>query len=35
VRAAIAGRNPDFLLPPSVSIARYLIERWAGGPEPA
>jgi NAD+ diphosphatase len=28
VRAAIEGRNPDFLLPPSVSIARYLIERW-------
>ena len=29
VRAAIEGRNPDFLLPPSVSIARFLIERWA------
>jgi NAD+ diphosphatase len=28
VRAAIEGHNPDFLLPPSVSIARYLIERW-------
>jgi NAD+ diphosphatase len=25
---AIAGRNPNFVLPPSVSIARYLIERW-------
>jgi NAD+ diphosphatase len=28
VQAAIDGRNPDFLLPPGVSIARYLIERW-------
>ena len=36
VRGALAGQNPDFLLPPSVSIARYLIERWAMGaaPEP-
>jgi NAD+ diphosphatase len=33
VQAAIEGRNPDFLLPPSVSIARYLIERWAAGLE--
>ena len=29
VQAAIEGRNPDFQLPPSVSIARFLIERWA------
>ncbi len=28
VRAALNGSNPDFQLPPSVSIARYLIERW-------
>lgn len=28
VRAAIAGRNPDLHLPPSISIARFLIERW-------
>jgi NAD+ diphosphatase len=31
VRAAIEGHNPDFRLPPSVSIARYLIERWVDG----
>lgn len=31
VRTAVAGQNPDFLLPPSVSIARYLIERWSAG----
>jgi NAD+ diphosphatase len=28
VRAAVQERNPDFQLPPSVSIARFLIERW-------
>jgi len=28
VRAALEGRNPELLLPPSVSIARLLIERW-------
>lgn len=28
VQAAIEGHNPDFQLPPSVSIARFLIERW-------
>lgn len=28
VRSAIRGENPDLLLPPSISIARYLIERW-------
>jgi NAD+ diphosphatase len=28
VRAAIRGENPDLLLPPSISIARFLIERW-------
>jgi NAD+ diphosphatase len=33
VGSAIEGRNPDFLLPPSVSIAHYLIERWAAGRE--
>lgn len=29
VRAALAGRHPDLQLPPSVSIARFLIEQWA------
>ncbi len=28
VTAAIAGQNADFQLPPSVSIARFLIEHW-------
>ncbi len=28
VRAALDGRNPSLELPPSVSIARFLIERW-------
>jgi NAD+ diphosphatase len=28
VRDAIHGRNPELLLPPGVSIARFLIERW-------
>jgi NAD+ diphosphatase len=28
VRRAIRGDNPDFKLPPPVSIARFLIERW-------
>ncbi len=28
VGAALRGENPDFQLPPSVSIARFLIERW-------
>jgi NAD+ diphosphatase len=28
VREAIADRNPDLQLPPRVSVARYLIERW-------
>ena len=28
VRAAVRGEHPDFQLPPSVSIARFLIERW-------
>ncbi len=28
VRAALDGTNPELLLPPSISIARYLIERW-------
>lgn len=29
VLAAVAGANPALLLPPEVSIARFLIERWA------
>ncbi len=29
VRAALAEAHPDFKLPPSVSIARFLIDRWA------
>ncbi len=28
VRAALDGRNPSLELPPSISIARFLIERW-------
>jgi NAD+ diphosphatase len=28
VRAALRGENPDLVLPPSISIARFLIERW-------
>ena len=28
VRAGANERNPDLLLPPPVSIARFLIERW-------
>jgi NAD+ diphosphatase len=28
VRDALGRRNPELLLPPSVSIARFLIERW-------
>jgi NAD+ diphosphatase len=27
---ALNGRNPALLLPPSVSIARFLIDRWLG-----
>jgi NAD+ diphosphatase len=28
VREAAAGRNPDLVLPPPISIARFLIEHW-------
>jgi NAD+ diphosphatase len=28
VRAAAAGEHPDFALPPPVSVARFLIDRW-------
>jgi NAD+ diphosphatase len=28
VRAAVRGEPADFLLPPGVSVARFLIERW-------
>ena len=28
VREAVAERNPDLMLPPPISIARFLIERW-------
>jgi NADH pyrophosphatase NudC (nudix superfamily) len=28
VRRALREEHPDFRLPPSISIARYLIERW-------
>jgi NAD+ diphosphatase len=28
VRQALRDEHPDFRLPPSISIARYLIERW-------
>ncbi len=30
VRDALDGRSPELRLPPSVSVARFLIERWAG-----
>jgi NAD+ diphosphatase len=29
VRAALAGPDPDLSLPPSISIAHFLIQRWA------
>jgi NAD+ diphosphatase len=29
VNAAVAGASAEVLLPPPVSIARFLIERWA------
>jgi NAD+ diphosphatase len=29
VRAALAGADPNLRLPPSISIAHFLIERWA------
>jgi NAD+ diphosphatase len=29
VRRALREEHPDFKLPPSISIARYLVERWA------
>jgi NAD+ diphosphatase len=28
VQAAIDGTNPEFFLPPGISIARFLIDRW-------
>ena len=31
VRAALAGQGDRLRLPPSVSIARFLIERWYRG----
>jgi NAD+ diphosphatase len=31
VRAAVCGTNPELLLPPAVSIACFLIERWSSG----
>ena len=34
VQRAISGENPDLLLPPSVSIARFLIERWVARQRP-
>jgi NAD+ diphosphatase len=30
VRDALGGRNPELRLPPSVSVARFLIDRWVG-----
>ena len=33
IRRAMRGENSDFRLPPSVSIARFLIERWVGRKE--
>ena len=34
VRRALAGADAEFRLPPGVSIARFLIERWAAGQLP-
>jgi NAD+ diphosphatase len=34
VRAAAAESNPNLLLPPAVSIARFLIDRWVARHEP-
>jgi len=34
VAAALAGANGDLRLPPSISIARFLVERWVAGSEP-
>lgn len=31
VRAATAGKLERFRLPPPISIARYLVERWVAG----
>jgi NAD+ diphosphatase len=33
VQAAIGGGDPGFQLPPPVSIARFLIDRWAALPQ--
>jgi NAD+ diphosphatase len=33
IREATEGRAPGFQLPPSVSIARFLIDRWLATPE--
>ena len=30
---ALAGRHPDLLVPPPISIARFLIERWVARSE--
>ena len=32
VEAAVQGRHPELLLPPGVSIARFLIDRWLARP---
>jgi NAD+ diphosphatase len=29
IQSAVSGTNADLLLPPAISIARFLIERWA------
>ena len=34
VQAGVQGRHPDLLLPPGVSIARFLIDRWLARPAP-
>jgi NAD+ diphosphatase len=34
VRRALAGEAGEFRLPPGVSIARFLIERWVAGQLP-
>lgn len=32
IKAALAGEDRGFLVPPKFTIARQLLERWAGGP---
>jgi NAD+ diphosphatase len=31
LQASLSGDNPDLKLPPPISIARFLIDRWMAG----